>query len=190
MKNITKSFGIIIGFLLFFLFLSYISLIGASQVYISGGMGNTLIDYPIWDIHKFLLKYDLPLLDSFGPIRVEKVTVNHALRNAFFLGGAAVLISFGPVILFLGGIIMSIVGLTHTDWGGFLAGTLGAILGVPLSIIIGVLILLFAWVSLLFMPCTPGHAFTWLFVGIPFTALGFLIGGGSTAYTTIIIIRR
>lgn len=179
----------ILGILACLPILVYVLLLGASHVYVSGGLGEHYFlgkdANPVWEGMKRL---DLPGLKNPGPIRVEQVGAGHAIRNSLFMLCTAALAAVLPLLCFVVGIPATVFGLLTADWDIFGGGLLMAVIAPPLAVMAAVVGLLVAWLSLLVMPCTPAYIVLWLVVGLPFTALGAL-GGAAPTVTVIVIVK-
>jgi len=165
--------------------LVYLLLLGASHVYVSGGLAddfmNSATGSPLWSKIQAL---DLPGLRDPGALHVDRVDAGHAIRNSLFMVSTAALLTLLPLLCLVVGVLLTVYGLFTAQWDAFGGGLLMAILLSPLTVILAILLLFAFWLSLLFQPCTPGHAILWLFIGLPFAALG---GSGGAAPTVLVI---
>jgi len=166
--------------------LGYLSLLGASDVHVSGGLagnGNPLLrDNIIW--HQIRdLRQSCPWLPEPTVTQVQRVDVFDALRNALFIFCVSALSVLLALVVAIAGVFKAISGLFTGRWGEFGLGTLVAVLS-PLFAIGFLLVALFMWFSLLFQPCTPAYALLWLTLG--FACFG--AGAPAAAYPPYMII--
>lgn len=170
--------------------LTYICLLGASYVFVSGGLAYDMLggadDHFLWHSIRSL---GLPGLNKPGPLLVERVDIAHALWNAVFIFCTVVLLCLLPLLCILVGLILTPLGLVTANWEVFGTGLLIGLLGTPLFVIIALLTPLFLWFGLLIQPCTPAYALAWLVVGLPFMLLGAFVGSAPTA-TVIVIVKQ
>lgn len=188
-KTIIKGWvikcGKILGILACLPIFIYLLLLGASHVYISGGAIEeffSLTDInPVWQEIESL---NLPGLSNPGPIRVERVGVLHAIRNAIFIFCTDALIALVPPAALLLGIFLILAGLFEANWSLLIFGIFFGIVITLLSPIVVVFLPIVLWLVLLFQSCTPAYVLLWLVIGLPFALLGF--GAGAAPSVTII----
>jgi hypothetical protein len=183
--------GLVAALLASIFLVFYLVLLGTSRVYVSGSIALSLFDpreNPIWNnpLLKKAQSLNLPGLEEPGPIVVNKVEANHAIRNGAFIFCTAASIALLPIFLIILGFILIVIGIFSGDWNAAGLGLLVAIVMVPLSVLVVALFILGSWLALLFQPCTPAYALLWIFLGIPLIPLGAAFGAAPP--TTIIII--
>jgi len=192
MFRFLKNACFVLVYLVVIAALIYLCLLGASHVYISGSgfnsFGESLVSCPLWDAYRYLESFDVPGLSGYGPIWVERLEAVHALRNALFLMSGAAIAALLPVACFLLGIFYALQGLFTANWGNFLGGALAATIGIPISAFVAVLMILLAWMMMLFQPCTPMYALICVVVGLPFIALG-AFGGATPSVVVIVFVK-
>jgi len=161
----------------------YLGLLGASHVYISGGLATSVGSdmLPIWDVYNNVQIRKLPGLNDFGPIFVNKVTASHAIRNALFIFCFSAIAALAPLFLAILALFGIFSGVFMAKWDSFIVGILAAIM-TPLSVFLIVLVILGTYFALLFQPSTPAYTAIWIIPGL----LGAM-GGTATSYNIIII---
>jgi hypothetical protein len=117
--------------------------------------------------------------------RVETLHAGHALRNAGYLAGAAMLTTALIACLTVVVPIGVIAGLVTANWEWVGVSLLGAI-GALLAGFAGIFAYAVAWFGGFFQSITPGFALVWLFVGLPLFLIG-LISGAATGPTIVVL---
>ena len=186
MSKLLSVTGFSIVFLVGVAILSYLVLLGASHAYVSKEVSDSTISAMSvpWGFYGELTKLGVPGLTDYGLIFVEEVNVLHALRNLIFLMSTAALATLAPLFFIVVGGALALRGLFMGDWGDFLSGLAGYVIGFILSVLAILLSIVVSWLVLLFQPSTPAYTITWLLGIIPFT----LLGGASGASPYIIIV--
>ncbi len=191
----SKIFKVIIV-LIIWVIANYLFLIGASHVYVSGGLAEKAFDkndHPLLPLNEArnksisILRFNEiknKLIPEFSVSRVKELNIIHAIRNLIFILSTAGIFVSISIVGFIAGIIGIIYGPISSSWEIFLGG-IGLIILSPLACAIlagmGSLIM---WLALLVQPCTPGYFLIMAIAGIPSLLTG-LGSGGSPAITII-----
>ena len=135
---------------------------------------------PVEDVHPAEIVRQVPFLGEWlnetfgprGPVVDQRARLGavDALVNGLNLALTTALLIVGIVAMVLVVFGLFVYSIVTADWG--LLGT-----SLLLTIVLPFLLLLppVVWLVLLFQPCTPAYALTWLIIGLP------MIGAGAAA---------
>ncbi len=179
----------LLGVIILIPILTYLFLLGASSVYVSGDLASDFFSdvslNPIWSV---INKINSPWLPKPSYTHIQQVSMVHFARNALFIFCTGGLLGVFPICSFIAGLLFLPFGLFTANWEIFGSGLITTFILTPLSIIAILLGLAIAWLVLLIQPCTPAYMILWLIVGTPLAALG-TIGGATPAVTVIVIVK-